>query len=174
MTEVTENNNIENESINPSVRLWVSESEGLVLGPSAEDKRYPFMPTIREMLVGYCIMSDLEVSDKLLAQLPDKVRDFIESGWNHGKLEIRRKMNQEKGRLLSLGNPIELGIFSRKVLESREIDDVERDGAIGIFQKPIYAVADDIDLQKSLERRLPFDLKGIMGTQGFNTYLVSY
>lgn len=173
MAEIKENGHVEKEFVDPTTKVWVKDTGELIFDPSSEDRRYPFMPTVTEVLVGYCIESDLEVPRQILTKLPDNLRGFVEKQWNDGYLKQRRLRNERDGIVMK-GNPLDTSSFIKEALRSRGVDAETDILAYGIFQIPILAVAGNNGLQKSLEKRLPVDLKGILGKEGFDSYLRPY
>ena len=164
---------VENTPVGLATKVWATDTGELIFDPSIEDKRYPFMPTVAEVLVGYCIQSDLEVPEEVLGTLPGDLRKFVEEKWHLDKLK-ERKMQYNRNGIVMKGNSSYVGVFVMEALRSKGVDAAGDVLAYGIFQRPILAVAGDSDLQKSLEKRLPVDLKGILGKEGFSKNLLPY
>lgn len=162
----------ETKPVDPKTKMWVSDNGDLILEPSSDDRRYPFMPTVTEVLVGYCIQSDLEVPKPVLEMVSDDISKFIEEEWNNKGLKERIEENKKKG-LLSLGNPFYLAAFTEQALKSRGVENIEKEGAYGVFQRPIQMVVGDSSLQDILENTLPSNLIGVLGKQGFSGYILS-
>jgi len=158
--------------INLQGRMRVSDDGDLVMYPSTEDRRYPFMPTVVEVLAAYCIQSDLEIPETVFEILTKDVRRFCREEWNEDKLKIRRTQNDEKRGMLIKGNPYMLGSFTTCVLKDRGMKDVGENGAYGYFKEMCERVANDETLQDFLETELPESSKGLLGNTGFKSYLI--
>ena len=142
-----------------------------MLDPSRDDRRYPYMPTVAEVLVGYCIVSDLKVQDVLKTYLGDSSKKFLEE--EYARVLRGRQEKAKEGLLVAGGDASALGAFVTAALRDRSVEDVEKDGAYGIFQKPIYAVVDRSN-QEIFKERLPEGLRDVLGKKGFSSYLLPY